>query len=137
VDAFRGHLSNRIRHKLRSKNADLVIIPSGMTNQLQSLDVSINKLFKHLVRKRYDAWLNKDNHILTTSGKIKTASGSVIFLPSCPLTRELAPILEHRADYSVSWSFTGGRTSWTGDQLVARPLPKHSTTKTQKNEDTH
>jgi hypothetical protein len=29
---------------------------------------------------------------------------------------------------SVSWSFTGGRTPWTGDQLVARPLPKHRKT---------
>jgi hypothetical protein len=30
-----------------------------------------------------------------------------------------------------------GRTPWTGDQLVARPLPKHRTTQTQKNADTH
>jgi hypothetical protein len=28
-------------------------------------------------------------------------------------------------------SFTGGRTAWTSDQLVARPLPKHRTTQTQ------
>jgi hypothetical protein len=26
-----------------------------------------------------------------------------------------------------------GRTPWTGDQLVARPLPKHRTPQTQKN----
>jgi hypothetical protein len=25
--------------------------------------------------------------------------------------------------------YTGGRTPWTGDQLVARPLPKHTKTK--------
>jgi hypothetical protein len=56
---------------------------------------------------------------------------------SYSLTRELAPILEHRADYSVSSSFTGGRTPCTGDQLVARPLPKHRTTQTQKNAETH
>jgi hypothetical protein len=36
--------------------------------------------------------------------------------------------LEHRADFSVSWSFTDGRTPWTSDQLVARPLPKHRKT---------
>jgi hypothetical protein len=73
IDAFRGHLSDRIRNRLRNKNTDLVIVPSSMTSQLQSLDVSINKPFKHLVRKHYDAWLNKDNHILTASGKIKGA----------------------------------------------------------------
>jgi hypothetical protein len=61
----------------------------------------------------------------------------LFFLPLAPLTRELAPILEHRADYSVSWSFTGGRTPWSGDQLVARLLPKHRTTQTQKNADTY
>jgi hypothetical protein len=27
--------------------------------------------------------------------------------------------------------FTVGRTSWAGDQLVVRPLPKHRTTQTQ------
>jgi hypothetical protein len=27
--------------------------------------------------------------------------------------------------------FTDGRTPWTGDQLVSRPLPKHRTTRTQ------
>jgi hypothetical protein len=27
--------------------------------------------------------------------------------------------------------FTDGRTPWTGDQLVSRPLPKHRTTQTQ------
>jgi hypothetical protein len=36
-----------------------------------------------------------------------------------------------------SLSFTGGRTPWTGDQVVARPLLKHRTTQTQKNADTH
>jgi hypothetical protein len=28
--------------------------------------------------------------------------------------------------------FTDGRTPWTSDQLVARPLPKHRTAQTQK-----
>jgi hypothetical protein len=40
--------------------------------------------------------------------------------------------LEHRADFSVSLIiFTDGRTPWTGDQLVARPLPTLRTTRTQ------
>jgi hypothetical protein len=40
--------------------------------------VSINKPFKHPVHKHYDAWLNnKDNHILTPSGKTKKASVSI------------------------------------------------------------
>jgi hypothetical protein len=44
----------------------------------------------------------------------------------------LAPILEHKADFLVPLIiFTDGRTPWTGDQLVSRPLPKHRTTQTQ------
>jgi hypothetical protein len=55
-----------------------MIISSFITSQLQPLDVLVNKPFHHIVRKHYDAWLNKDNHILTPSGKIKRASASVI-----------------------------------------------------------
>jgi hypothetical protein len=33
--------------------------------------------------------------------------------------------------------FADGRTSWTGDQLGTRPLPKHRTTQTQGNARTH
>jgi hypothetical protein len=65
MDAFCGHLSYRIRNRLRNKNTDLVVISSGMTSQLQTLDVLINKPFKHLACKHYDAWLNKDTYILT------------------------------------------------------------------------
>jgi hypothetical protein len=37
-----------------------------------------------------------------------------------------------QASYSVPKSFfTDGRTPWTGDQPVARPLPKHRTTLTR------
>jgi hypothetical protein len=31
VDAFHGYLSDIIQNSLRNKNADLMIIPSGMT----------------------------------------------------------------------------------------------------------
>jgi hypothetical protein len=78
MDTFCGHLSVRIKNRLRHKNTNLVIIPSGMRSQLEPLDVLVNKPFKYLVCKHCDAWLNKDNHILTTSDKIKKASASII-----------------------------------------------------------
>jgi hypothetical protein len=77
IDAFCGYLSNRIRNRLRNKNTNLVIIPSGMTSQLQPLGVSINKPFKHLVCKHYDAWLNKDHNIWKPGGKTNRASVSI------------------------------------------------------------
>jgi hypothetical protein len=42
----------------------------------------------------------------------------------------LAPTLERSAVFQF-YDFTDGRTPWTSDQLVARPLPKHRTTQTQ------
>jgi hypothetical protein len=65
MDAFPGHPSSRIRNRLKD-NTDLVIIPRGMTSQLQPPDVSVNKPFKHLVNKHYAAWLNKDNSYTDT-----------------------------------------------------------------------
>jgi hypothetical protein len=53
-----------------------------------------------------------------------------LFFLLLPLWR-LLPLLVSRADFSVSWLFTDGRAPWTGDQLGARPLPKHRTTQTQ------
>jgi hypothetical protein len=35
------------------------------------------------------------------------------------------------SDFQFHDHFTEGRTPWTGDQLVSRPLPKHRTTQTQ------
>jgi hypothetical protein len=72
-DAFHGHLSSRIRNRLRNKNTGLIIIPNGRTSQLQPLDVAFNKPFMHLVRKHCDTWMNKVNDMLTYSGKIKVA----------------------------------------------------------------
>jgi len=37
-----------------------------------------NRSFKDSIRKHYDAWLNEDNHALTSSGEIERASTSVI-----------------------------------------------------------
>jgi hypothetical protein len=78
TEAFCGHVSGRIRNRLRNKNTDLVVIPNGMTSQLQPLDVSVNKLFRHPVHKHYNAWLSKDNHTLTPSGKIKRSTTLII-----------------------------------------------------------
>jgi hypothetical protein len=61
---------------------------------------------------------------------MKTCNFFYFLLP--PLG-SLLQLLEHRADFSVFWLFTDGRTPWTGDQLVARSVPKHRTTQTKKN----
>jgi hypothetical protein len=76
LDAFRGHLSEELKVKLERKNCDFVVIPGGMTSQLQALDVSVNKPFKDYLRREYEAWLLSENLPLTPSGMIKRASAS-------------------------------------------------------------
>lgn len=75
LDAFRGHLTTRVKSYLKNHtNSDLVIIPGGMTSKLQVLDVAVNKLFKDNLRKQYNAWLLGGDHPLTPTGKIKKPS---------------------------------------------------------------
>ena len=42
LDAFKGHLTNPVKTLLKAVKSDLVVIPGGMTSQLQPLDVSVN-----------------------------------------------------------------------------------------------
>jgi hypothetical protein len=48
------------------------------------------------------------------------------FLLALPAHSGLWPLVQSRNHF-----FTDGRTPWTSDQLVARPVPKRRTTKTQ------
>jgi hypothetical protein len=98
----------------------------------------------HLFRYSPSCSLNirdKVSHPYKSTGKImgeSSASGLEIskrfpllsFLLLLPLWSVglISQFLDH---------FTDGRTPWTGDQLVARPLPIHRTTQTQENAHTH
>jgi hypothetical protein len=47
LDAFKGHLTEKVKAVASNLlNTDLVIIPGGMTSQLQVFDVVVNKPFK-------------------------------------------------------------------------------------------
>lgn len=74
LDAFKGHTTDQIKNLLKRENCELVVIPGGMTSQLQPLDVSINKPFKDHLRYEYTNWLASGDLPLTPSGKIKKAS---------------------------------------------------------------
>jgi hypothetical protein len=55
---------------------------------------------------------------------------TILFSSSCPLYTGARSHIGAQGWLSVSWSFTDGITTWTGDQLVTRPPPKHSKTRT-------
>ena len=50
-DTFACHLSKDIEEKLKKNQIDIRFIPGGTTSLLYSLDFSVNKPIKGLVRK--------------------------------------------------------------------------------------
>jgi hypothetical protein len=74
LDSFKGHLTQQVEEEMRNANTDLVVIPGGMTSQLQVLDVAVNKPFKDHLRQLYNDWLLEGNHALTPGGKLKKPS---------------------------------------------------------------
>jgi hypothetical protein len=77
LDSFKEHLTQQVKEELRKANTDLVI-PGGMTSQLQVLDVVINKAFKDHLRQLYSNWLLEGKHALTPGGKLKKPSVTML-----------------------------------------------------------
>lgn len=76
LNTFKGHLTDEVEEALTKSNTDLVVIPGGMTSQLQPLNICINKPLKDLVRREYEQWLEASNRPLTPPGRMKRASVS-------------------------------------------------------------
>ncbi|EEC15181.1 POGO family transposable element, putative [Ixodes scapularis] len=53
LDSFRGHICPRVKKAIQQAGTDLVVLPGGMTSQLQSLDVAVNKPFKDRLAALY------------------------------------------------------------------------------------
>jgi hypothetical protein len=79
LDAFKGHLTPEANATItgRSMNTD-VVIPGGMTSQLQVLDAVVNKLFKEHLKQLYSEWLLTGNHALPPAGRIMKHSMTLL-----------------------------------------------------------
>uniref|UniRef100_A0A131XQ93 Putative pogo transposable element n=1 Tax=Hyalomma excavatum TaxID=257692 RepID=A0A131XQ93_9ACAR len=78
LDAFRCHLADSVKKLLRDCGTELVVIPGGMTSQLQPLDVCVNKPFKDAVRRCYAEWMRSGEPAVTPTGRLKRASPATI-----------------------------------------------------------
>jgi hypothetical protein len=80
LDAFKGHLTPDVKATITggSINIDLVVIPDGMTSQLQVLVVVVNKPFKDHLKQLYSEWLLSGDHALTPAGRIKKPGVTVL-----------------------------------------------------------
>jgi hypothetical protein len=59
LDSFRGQTTENVKAQLRPEKFDLVIIPGGMTEMLQPLNVVINQPFKAHIQCSYSEWAQK------------------------------------------------------------------------------
>ena len=57
-DAFRAHLTDLPKTVLREDhNADIAVIPGGLSSIVQPLDVCLNKPFKDHFRSKWSEWM--------------------------------------------------------------------------------
>ncbi|KAK8758329.1 hypothetical protein V5799_004041 [Amblyomma americanum] len=73
LDSFRGHLTGRVKERLRGIRTDMAVIPGGLNGMLQPLDVSVKRPFKVEFRRQYSEWMANGNHDETPTGRLKRA----------------------------------------------------------------
>ena len=66
-DAYRCHIMDSTKVKLKTCQVDTAGIPGGCTKFLQPADVSWNKSFKSKLSTLYDEWMESDKHEYTAS----------------------------------------------------------------------
>lgn len=71
LNSFRGHATDSVKSSMENMNTDMVIIPGGLTSQLQVLDVVVYKPLNDSVRAQYSNWLLAGNLALSPTGNAK------------------------------------------------------------------
>ena len=56
LDEFKGQTTNRVLNLLQSNDLMYIIIPPNCTDQLQLLDVSVNRAAKQFLRNKFENW---------------------------------------------------------------------------------
>ena len=73
-DHFKAHVTQSAKATAADLKTQLAVIPGGLTSQLQPLHVSVNKLFKALMKKEWTSWMQSAGNDLLPTGTIKEAS---------------------------------------------------------------
>jgi len=73
-DQFKAHVTestNRLATKLKTH---LAVNPGGLTSQLQTPDISVNKSFKGFMHEEWAKWTEAPIHHVTPAGRVKWPS---------------------------------------------------------------
>ena len=73
-DSMAAHKADSIKSHLKKKNTQFAIIPGGLTNTLQPLDISVNKPFKDKLRAIWEKSMIEGDHTFTNAGRQRRAS---------------------------------------------------------------
>ena len=55
---MRAHLTD-VKKQVKQTNSELAIIPSGLTKELQPLDIGVNRAFKAKLRAAWEQWIGR------------------------------------------------------------------------------
>lgn len=77
-DSMRSHLTTTVKNQVKQMNSELAIIPGGLTKELQSLDIGVNRAFKVKLRTAWERWMTDGEHTFTNSGRQRRASYATI-----------------------------------------------------------
>ncbi len=69
-DSFSEYLEESIKKDFSNSSIDLAVIPGGLTNICQLLDVAINKLFKDNLCKEWHLWMANGDAGQTVKGNL-------------------------------------------------------------------
>ena len=58
MDAFKGQYNNTLKELCSQNNSKAVIVPHNQTNEIQLLDISINKATNTFIQDLYNEWFS-------------------------------------------------------------------------------
>ena len=77
ADVHRAQQTANVKKLLQNKSTLLINVPPDCTSQVQPLEVSINKPFKHAIRKQFEKHLS-ENLLLYTENKLLVSEKRVL-----------------------------------------------------------
>lgn len=56
MDNFKGQVTSAVNSLLEAHNIHVCLLPANTTDQLQPMDISVNKPAKDLLKKKFEEW---------------------------------------------------------------------------------